>query len=155
MTARAVAPVRAAGLAIGMGMGGFVDGIVFHQIMQLHNMLSARVPNDVLVGAKVNMVWDGVFHAGVWLLTAFGIALLWRACRRPDALLSTRLLIGALLAGWGVFNLVEGVIDHFVLQIHHVVEVLGLSIWDYVFLAWGAAMLLGGIVLMRGAHDAA
>ncbi|HEY4561270.1 MAG TPA: DUF2243 domain-containing protein [Lysobacter sp.] len=155
MSGRAVAPVRAAGLAIGMGMGGFVDGIVFHQILQLHNMLSARVPNDVLVGAKVNMVWDGVFHAGVWLLTAFGIALLWRACRRPAALLSTRLLVGALLAGWGVFNLVEGVIDHFVLQVHHVVEVLGLSIWDYVFLAWGAAMLLGGIVLMRGARDAA
>ena len=70
-------------------------------------------------------------------------------------MLSTRLLVGALLAGWGVFNLVEGVVDHLLLQIHHVVEVLGLSIWDYVFLAWGAAMLLGGIVLMRGARDAA
>ena len=54
-----------------------------------------------------------------------------------------------------MFNLVEGIVDHLLLQIHHVVEVLGLSIWDYVFLAWGAAMLLGGIVLMRGARDAA
>ncbi|MGY4514927.1 DUF2243 domain-containing protein [Lysobacter sp. HA18] len=152
MTQRSPAPVRAAGLAIGMGMGGFVDGIVFHQILQLHNMLSARIPNDVLVGAKINMVWDGFFHAGVWLLTAAGIALLWRACRRRDALLSTRLFVGALLAGWGVFNLVEGVIDHLLLQIHHVVQVLGLSIWDYVFLAWGAAMLLVGIALMRRAQ---
>jgi uncharacterized membrane protein len=149
VTPRSPAPLRAAGLAIGMGMGGFVDGIVFHQILQLHNMLSARIPNDVLVGAKVNMLWDGVFHAGVWLLTAVGIALLWRACRRPDALLSTRLLVGAILAGWGVFNVVEGVIDHLLLQIHHVVEVLGLLVWDYVFLAWGAAMLLGGGLLMR------
>jgi hypothetical protein len=31
-----------AGLLIGCGMGGFVDGIVFHQILQFNNMLSAR-----------------------------------------------------------------------------------------------------------------
>ena len=142
-------PLLAAGLALGIGMGGFVDGILFHQILQLHNMLSARIPNTDYVGAKVNMVWDGLFHAGVWTITAVGIVLLWRAGRREGADLSGRLLIGALLMGWGLFNLVEGVIDHHLLQLHHVYEPMGLSIWDYAFLAWGALMLLGGFSLIR------
>ena len=62
-------PLIAAGLLMGVGMGGFVDGILFHQILQLHNMLSAKVPPDTLINAKVNMVWDGLFHAVTWLMT--------------------------------------------------------------------------------------
>ncbi|TCZ84676.1 DUF2243 domain-containing protein [Lysobacter sp. N42] len=150
-----VAPARAAGLALGMGMGGFFDGIVFHQILQLHNMLSARIPADTLVGAKVNMVWDGVFHAAVWLVTALGIALLWRAARMPDVLLSGRALVGAMLLGWGLFNVVEGLIDHHLLDLHHVVQVLGPSRWDFAFLAWGAAMLVAGALLLRRARPGA
>jgi uncharacterized membrane protein len=44
-------------------------------------------------------------------------------------------LFGAMVMGWGLFNLVEGIIDHHILGIHHVVESMGLSIYDYVFLA--------------------
>jgi uncharacterized membrane protein len=142
-------PLLSAGLALGMGMGGFVDGILFHQILQFHNMLSARIPNTDYVGAKVNMVWDGFFHAGVWTVTAIGILLLWRAGRRAGADLSGRLLVGALLIGWGLFNLVEGVIDHHLLQLHHVYEPAGLSVWDWLFLLWGAGMLGGGCWLCR------
>jgi uncharacterized membrane protein len=148
MNARA-RPLLSAGLALGIGMGGFVDGILFHQILQIHNMLSARIPNTDYIGAKVNMVWDGFFHAGVWTITAVGILLLWRAGRRAGANLSGRLLTGALLLGWGLFNLVEGLIDHHLLQLHHVYEPMGLSIWDYAFLAWGAAMALGGWAMVR------
>lgn len=143
-TLRLIGPVRAAGLTLGMGMGGFFDGILFHQILQVHNMLSARIPIDNLIDAKVNMLWDGVFHAAVWLLTACGIAMLWRAARRTDAILSTPALIGSLLMGWGTFNVIEGVIDHHVLHLHHVYEVMGQSTWDYAFLGWGAIMLLVG-----------
>lgn len=142
-------PLLSAGLALGMGMGGFVDGILFHQILQFHNMLSGRIPNTDYVGAKVNMVWDGFFHAGVWMLTAIGIALLWRAGRRGDADLSGRLFSGALLIGWGLFNLVEGVIDHHLLQLHHVYEPAGLSGWDGLFLLWGAGMVAVGWWLCR------
>ena len=149
MNARA-RPLFAAGLSLGIGMGGFVDGILFHQLLQLHNMLSARIPNTDYLGVKVNMVWDGVFHAGVWAITAVGISLLWRAGRRrDDANLMGRLLAGSLLIGWGAFNLVEGVIDHHLLQLHHVYEAMGLSVWDYAFLAWGAAMVLAGRLLAR------
>jgi uncharacterized membrane protein len=95
------------------------------------------------------MVWDGFFHAGVWTITAIGILLLWRAGRRDSADLSGGLLAGALLIGWGLFNLVEGVIDHHLLQLHHVYEPAGLSVWDWLFLLWGAGMLGGGWWLCR------
>lgn len=146
---RTSAPVRTAGLVIGIGMGGFADGILFHQILQLHNMMSARIPNDEIVGAKINMAWDGFFHAGVWLVTAIGIWLLWQAGGRADVRWSARTMNGAMLLGWGLFNLVEGLLDHHILELHHVYERAGLSLWDYLFLAWGAAMILAGWLLIR------
>ena len=48
-------PLIASGILMGAGMGGFVDGIVFHQILQLHNMVSGWLPPSNLVDAKVNM----------------------------------------------------------------------------------------------------
>lgn len=146
-----VAPLRAAGVALGIGMGGLADGIVLHQLLQVHNMLSAKVPVDTLVGTKVNMVADGLFHSVVWLITLLGIALLWRAARRTDVPLSTSVLVGSMLMGWGIFNVVEGVMDHHLLDLHHVVERLGVSMWDYLFLASGVALaLVGRWVVTRG-----
>jgi uncharacterized membrane protein len=146
---RTTGPALAAAFTLGIGLGGFFDGIVFHQILQLHNMLSGWLPVTDLVSAKVNMVWDGVFHAAVWILTLVGVALLWRAARRDDVVFLTRFLVGGLLMGWGFFNVVEGVIDHHILNLHHVYERLGPSVWDYVFLGWGGAMIALGWVLTR------
>jgi uncharacterized membrane protein len=142
-------PLIAAGLLMGAGLGGFIDGIVFHQILQLHNMLSAQVPTNTLLGAKINMFWDGVFHAGVWVLTAWGLKMLWSAGARADVPWSGRTFSGSLFMGWGVFNLVEGIIDHHVLRIHHVVERLSLSLFDYAFLASGVLLILLGVVLAQ------
>lgn len=142
-------PLTAAGTVLGIGMGGFVDGILFHQIFQIHNMLSAKVPTDTLLGAKVNMVWDGLFHGAVWIATAVGIALLWKAVTQGGVLLSGQALLGSMLLGFGLFNLVEGIIDHHVLQIHHVYERLGQSVWDYVFLASGVALIATGWLMIR------
>ncbi|MBA3481110.1 MAG: DUF2243 domain-containing protein, partial [Pirellulales bacterium] len=33
-------PLIAAATLLGIGLGGFVDGILFHQLLQFHNMLS-------------------------------------------------------------------------------------------------------------------
>jgi uncharacterized membrane protein len=148
MNAQSLAPLKRAGLVLGMGMGGFIDGILFHQILQVHAMLSARIPNTDLVGAKVNMFWDGIFHLAVWLMTAAGIALLWRAGRQKVRWCGVS-FVGALLVGWGLFNLVEGVVDHHILQLHHVYELAGQSVWDYAFLASGVLLIVAGIMLMR------
>ena len=147
---RTTRPLTTAGIAIGIGMGGFIDGIVFHQILQIHNMLSGRIPTDTLVGAKINMVWDGLFHVVVWSATAIGIVLLWKAIKRPDVVLSGRALFGSTLLGFGLFNAVEGLVDHHILNLHHVYERAGQSIWDYVFLASGVALMLTGWSMIHG-----
>ena len=143
-------PMIGAGILIGTGMGGFVDGIVFHQILQWHNMLSAQLPPVDVVSIKVNMLWDGLFHAGVWIMSAVGIALLWRAGTRKDTGWSGRVLLGAALSGWGLFNLVEGLLDHHLLRLHHVYEYTPNHLpYDLAFLAFGALLLVAGIALVR------
>jgi len=142
-------PLARAGIVLGMGMGGFVDGIVFHQVLQLHAMLSAIRPQNSLVNVEVNMFWDGIFHVATWVMTAAGIALLWRAVRSPRAVLETRVLIGAMALGWGLFNVVEGTVDHYLLELHHVVERLGLSVFDHAFLLSGVVLCALGVTLLR------
>ena len=148
-------PLISAGLFIGTGLGGFVDGILFHQILQIHNMLSNRIPPDTLVNSKINMTWDGYFHAAVWMMTALGITLLFRAGARRDVPWSGRILLGAVLAGAGLFNLVEGVIDHQILGIHHVYEYTSNKLpYDLAFLASGIILIaLGALLIRAGSRD--
>lgn len=150
MDGKTTRPLVTAGVLLGVGMGGFVDGIVFNQLLQVHSMLSARMPRTSVVNLEVNMFWDGVFHAFTWLTTAGGLTLLWRAVRRDDVLLSTRTLVGAMALGWGLFNLVEGVINHHLLHLHHVTEGANHIVWDLAFLASGVALIAGGIAAVRG-----
>jgi uncharacterized membrane protein len=142
-------PLVTAGTVLGIGMGGFVDGILFHQILQLHNMLSNVVLRDSLVNEQVNMVWDGFFHAFTWSAVAVAVPLLWRAVTQAGNLLSGKALFGAILLGWGLFNLVEGTIDHEILQIHHVYQNGNHLLWDVVFLAAGVSLIAVGWVVVR------
>jgi uncharacterized membrane protein len=147
-------PLVSAGTVLGIGMGGFFDGILFHQILQVHNMLSARLPKTTIPNIEVNMFWDGLFHAVTWTMTAVGLWMLFRAARRTEVPWSERIFGGAILLGWGLFNLVEGVIDHHILQVHHVYEAAGLSLWDYLFLGSGAAFIALGWSCIRSAQPA-
>ena len=143
-------PLIAAGTALGIGMGGFVDGIVLHQLLQVHNMLSAKYPTrgippeQLVVNLQINMFWDGLFHVLTWVMTAVGLGLLWHAVRQRHVPLSTKTLLGAMIFGWGLFNLVEGVIDHHILHIHHVTETDNHLLWDLAFLASGVVMMVVG-----------
>jgi uncharacterized membrane protein len=143
-------PLIAAGVLIGAGLGGFVDGITFHQILQWHNMLSAKIPPNDLVSAKINMYWDGLFHAAVWVLTVMGLFLLWRAGQRRDVPWSGRTFLGAVSIGWGLFNVVEGTLDHQLLGLHHVFEYTTNKLpWDIGYLVFGVVLLLIGSILVR------
>lgn len=144
---------RLAGLLLGLGLGGFVDGIALHQIAHWHNMLSARVPPVDMRAMKVNMVADGWFHAGVWVLTLAGVLLLWSAARTEAPLPPVRWLLGLLMGGWGLFNLVEGLVDHHLLQLHHVRDLpVHVPAYDYLFLAVGGVGFMAvGWLLARGA----
>lgn len=147
-------PLIAAGMVLGMGLGGFVDGIVAHQLFQVHNMLSARYPTrgvdaeTLAVNLEVNMFWDGLFHAFTWVLTVVGLFLLWRAIRQSHVARSGNTLVGSMLLGWGLFNLVEGIINHHILHIHHVIEGPGHLPADLAFLVFGGALVGGGIAMI-------
>jgi uncharacterized membrane protein len=60
------------------------------------------------------------------------------------------------LIGWGAFNLVEGVIDHHILGIHHVGDDLGAPIgWDIGFLVFGAALVAVGWAMVQSGRSRA
>jgi uncharacterized membrane protein len=146
-------PLVTAGIFMGIGLGGFVDGITLHQLLQTHNMLSAIRPKDSIPNMEINMFWDGLFHALCWAMAAIGLMLLWKAGARRDVPWSGKTFVGALFLGWGLFNLVEGIIDHHILNIHHVIERLGVSAFDYAFLASGVIMIIGGWMAIRSARN--
>jgi uncharacterized membrane protein len=58
----------APGVWLGIGLGGIVDGIVLHQILQWRHMVtSAGYPPDSLPNLVVNTLFDGLFHATTWM----------------------------------------------------------------------------------------
>ncbi len=132
---------------LGLGLGGLFDGIVLHQILQWHHMLSAHTPPDSLANLEVNTVADGVFHASAWFFTCVGVFLLWGLLRGGTSFGWSH-LVGGLLAGWGTFNVVEGAIDHHILGVHHVRPGPDQFAYDVGFMAWGALMIIAAVVLI-------
>ena len=150
-TARtSVQPTRLPGLVLGLGLGGFVDGIVVHQLLQWHHMVSATHdhPVDTVAGLEVNTLADGLFHAAMWVCVVVGVFLTVASWRQGRLAPTWRFQIGLLLAGWGIFNLVEGVIDHHVLGVHHVRDDLGAPLsWDLGFLVVSLVLVAAGWAL--------
>src|SRR3954471_14480920 len=107
-------------------------------------------PSGTVAGLEANTLADGFFHLATWVVVFAATVLAVRAWRRGELAPPWRVHFGLMLAGWGAFNLVEGLIDHELLGIHHVRDDLGGPIgWDLGFLAFGAALVLGGLALSR------
>jgi uncharacterized membrane protein len=151
-----VAAPRAPALLLGVGLGGFVDGIVLHQLLQWHHLLTSTGdhPMTTVAGLEVNTLADGLFHRATWVCVAAGSTLLFAAWRDGRLAPPWRAHVGLMLAGWGAFNLLEGLIDHQLLGIHHVRDDRGGPIgWDLAFLALGAGLALVGWWLVRSSRD--
>jgi len=145
-------PLTTAAMVLGIGLGGFMDGIVLHQMLQWHEMLSAKIPPTDYVGKSVNMFWDGIFHFFCLAVVFTGVLLLWKLTGRPDINRSGKLLSGGMLMGWALFNIVEGIIDHHILKLHNVVEYAAdHHTGNTIFLGASAVMLLAGYFLVRKA----
>jgi uncharacterized membrane protein len=137
---------------MGLGLGGFIDGIVLHQILQWHHMLTATGdhPSNTVAGLEANTLADGFFHLATWVLVATAMLLTLRAWQRRELAPPWRAHFGMVLAGWGVFNVVEGLIDHQLLGIHHVRDDLGAPPgWDLAFLSLGVVLIAAGLGLTR------
>ncbi|WP_331733363.1 DUF2243 domain-containing protein (plasmid) [Streptomyces sp. NBC_00080] len=151
--------IQLPGIVLGVGMGGFVDGILLHQLLQWHHMLSSTNQDHIGVryydphtvsGLEMNTLWDGIFHTVCWLSVLLGLAVLYtRVTHNRRRVWASRVLWGWMLVGWGLFNLVEGVLDHHVLGIHHVHAGEGQVWWDIGFLVLGALLVAGGYLLQR------
>ena len=98
-------PLRWA-LLLGFALGGFFDGILLHQILQWHHLLSLVPGVDGVAG---QVLWDGLFHALMYVLGALGLWGLWRAERRGGHL-PGRPLAGGLLLGCGLWRVVGSVV---------------------------------------------
>ncbi len=153
------------GIILGVGLGGFVDGILLHQLLQWHHLLTSTdtdnigvpyYPADTVPGLEMNTVWDGVFHTVCWLAVLIGLGMLYsRVTTARGRVWRSRALWGPILIGWGLFNLVEGVVDHHILGIHHVRGGPHQLWWDLGFLALGAVLVAIGWLLQRGGRPVA
>jgi uncharacterized membrane protein len=145
-------PSKASGLLFGVGLGGFVDGIVLHQLLQWHHMVTdvGDYPVSTVAGLEANIVFDGFFHVLTWVCVLAGSVTLLRAWRDGRLAPTWSFHFGLVLLGWGLFNVVEGVVDHQVLGIHHVRDDLGAPLsWDLGFLAFGVLLIAAGWALHR------
>ena len=143
-------PYAAAFVVLGIGMGGFIDGIVLHQILQWHEMLSNRIPPITLIAKSLNMFWDGIFHLFTLAVTFIGILMLYQLIKRKEHFVCKYLFGGGLLLGWGIFNLVEGLLNHHIFQLHHVKEFSpNYHLWDLGFSLLSVVMVVAGWLLIR------
>lgn len=143
--------LRLPGVVLGIGLGGFVDGILLHQILQWHHLLSGHgdYPPTTIAGLEANTLADGLFHAMSWLAVVAGVWLLWRRTGAIRTAGSGRALVGWMLVGWGLFNLVEGLVNHHLLGLHDVRGGANATAWNVGFLALSLVLLVAGWLLAR------
>lgn len=128
----------------GVGLVGMLDGIVFHQLLQWH---SVYMPTD----RPRQIVSDGVFHLIVTTIIFIGGILMWKT--NPDKLAHpNRVLWGGFFLGAGTFNLVEGILSHHVLKIHHILPGSPHQLlYDLMYDASGVLMIIIGWLIYRSA----
>jgi uncharacterized membrane protein len=111
-------------------------------------MFSGIRTDATVAGLELNTLGDGLFHLLDWLLTIAGIFFLWRSAQEK-VVLATQTFLGALLLGMGLFNLVEGIIDHHLLEIHHVKAGPHQLAYDIGYLVISALLAAIGWFLLR------
>ena len=136
------------GVVLGFALGGFFDGILLHQILQWHHLLS------LVPGAgdlRLQVLWDGLFHALMYLVAVAGLVGLWRTRRRLVEG-SGRPLVGALLSGFGLWHVVDSVLSHWVLGIHRIrLDSPNPLAWDLLlFVVFGVLPMAVGWLLVHG-----
>jgi uncharacterized membrane protein len=137
-----------AGGLIGVGVAGFIDETVFHQLLHWHHFYDRGTP-------AAGLVSDGFFHAGSWICIVAGL-FLFADLQRRHASVPWRIWAGALL-GWGGFQVYDGLFQHKALRLHQIryrVEILPYDLaWN---ITGGIAVLIGVALLLRRprSHDA-
>lgn len=158
-------PLIAAGLLLGLGLGGLAHGIVFHEILQSHQTLSAWLPPVNLRDLRLNHFIDGLFMALMWCLLLLGLLMLYGAGRGAGPRWwSGSGLLGAGLLGWGLFETLDSLVCHYWLRLHPLLGTVedagplsGLGAWaepgvaEAALLACAVLLMVVGALLLRRA----
>jgi uncharacterized membrane protein len=144
MPGRDPSPALAAGL-LGFALSGFFDGILLHQILQWHHLLSA-LGGDL----RWQVAADGWFHMGMYAVAAVGLGALWRARHRLGKAGAGRAVVAWGLIGFGAWHALDAVGSHWLLGIHRIrMDVADPLVWDIGWLvAFGLVPLALGWRLM-------
>ncbi|MEY7850689.1 DUF2243 domain-containing protein [Natrarchaeobius sp. A-rgal3] len=134
---------------IGFGFGAVIDTVIFHLTLQTHHLLSGFYDPYSLDGLRTNVMIDGLFLLGMLAVMAVGFGLLWELVNGTDRRLSTRYLVGSIVVGMGVFNVIDGVLSHYVLDLHNVVH--GTEAWNPPWLVVSVFLLALGLFVLRSA----
>lgn len=134
-------------LVLGFALGGLFDGILLHQILQWHHLLSL-VPGVATLREQI--LWDGYFHAFMYVAAGLGLVGLWRE-RALLELESRRALTGVLLLGFAAWHILDSVLSHWWLGLHRIrVDSPDPLMWDLVWLAgFGILPAVAGWLLLR------
>lgn len=139
-----------AGYLLGFSFGGFFDGILLHQILQWHHLLSG-ITRAPFADMRVQILADGLFHAAMYVVAAAGI---WKLLQARYVLVdrsADRLLAADFLIGFGFWHVLDAVLSHWILGIHRIrMDVPDPLFWDVLWFAvFGVAFLALGIALRR------
>ncbi|QCJ47170.1 MULTISPECIES: DUF2243 domain-containing protein [Haloprofundus] len=142
-------PLLRAGVVLGFGLGGLVDVLVFHLVLQTHHLISGWVPPTTPQALQLNLVADGLFSLLMLAIMAVGFWMLWKTADRPDVPWSAGTYAGAVVVGTALFNLYDGTVDHYILEMHHVTQGLQPDAFDLLWLVGSVVLLIAGLLVVR------
>ncbi|RKD73600.1 putative membrane protein [Sinobaca qinghaiensis] len=127
------------GFLFGLGLVAFIDEMVFHQLLHWHHFYD-------LSTSDAGLVSDGIFHAFSWLATV-GSLFMVADLRRRGAWWIKR-WIGGLLAGGGLFNLYDGLVQHKVMGLHQIRYGVDLLVYDLTWNIGAVVLLIAGLIII-------
>ncbi|KTG10799.1 hypothetical protein AUR64_06300 [Haloprofundus marisrubri] len=142
-------PLLRAGVVLGVGLGGLVDVLVFHLILRTHHLISGWVPPTTPQALQLNLLADGAFSMLMLAIMAVGFGMLWKTADRPDVPWSAGLYAGAVVVGMALFNIYDGTVDHYLLEMHHVTQGLQPDAFDVLWLVGSVVLLVAGLLVVR------
>ncbi|MEI2417382.1 DUF2243 domain-containing protein [Orrella sp. JC864] len=137
--------------ALGFALGGFFDGILLHQILQWHHLLSGW-DSPALGELRYQVLADGLFHLGMYGVACLGLWWLYQGRAGLAATGAGRLMAGWAAMGFGLWHALDAVLSHWLLGLHRIRMDAGSPLaWDLAWLAcFGLLPLLLGWRLLRG-----
>lgn len=140
--ARGHRPLGRSAFLLGFAFSGFFDGIVLHQVLQWHHLLSG-LQGAWFADLRHQVLADGAFHAVMYLVAAVGLVQLVRNRGALSSAGAGRCVLVAWLLGFAAWHGLDAVLSHWLLGLHRIrMDTAQPLAWD---LGWLA--LFGGVPL--------